>query len=196
MTCHRCRAGSALIGIAVLVAGGATAAAPVELAVEDDRVAVRATAAPLRAVLEAIGRECDIAIRSHAELQQPVTVSLGPAPATEVLHRLLRDHSYMLLAGLGADDDRLLWILAPGGTAAAAGWSSDVSAIDASAIDALVVALADPDPAVREEAVLSLGDIGGESVLPFVTQSLSDSSDDVRLAAEAVLDDLGASDIE
>jgi HEAT repeat protein len=93
-----------------------------------------------------------------------------------------------LQSDLAGGEVQSIWILAPAGAvdAESAGWSSGRDA----AIDAMVLDLSNPDPDVREEAVLSLGNIGGASVVPFLLQSLADSSADVREAAEAVLDDI------
>lgn len=178
----------ALAGSLACLLSGLVAAGPVNVARQDDQVWFRATDAPLRAVLAAIGEECEIDIRSEATLEEAVTVSLGPMPLAAALRRLLRDHSYILLSDVAGDEVQSLWILPPAGTldTESAGWSSGRDA----AIDAIVLDLGDPDPDVREEAVLSLGDIGGPSVVPFLLQSLADSSVDVRKAAEAVLDDI------
>lgn len=155
---------------------------------QDGLVELRATEAPLRALLEAIGKECGIDIRSGAALGQPVTVALAAMPVSDALRRLLREHSYILLSGAEGGGVHSLWILAPaeGEDEPRHGWSLGRDA----AIDAIVRDLGDPDPEVREEAVLSLGDRGHESVVPFLLPALVDPSGDVRRAAEAVLDDI------
>jgi HEAT repeat protein len=177
-----------LAGSFVCLLSGLVAAGPVNVARQDDQVSFRATDAPLGTVLAAIGEECEIDIRSEAALDEPVTVTLGPMPLAAALRRLLRDHSYILQSDLAGGEVQSIWILAPAGAvdAESAGWSSGRDA----AIDAMVLDLSNPDPDVREEAVLSLGNIGGASVVPFLLQSLADSSADVREAAEAVLDDI------
>ena len=177
-----------LTGSLALSLGSFAAAAPVEIVVQEHLISVRATDTSMRDVLDAVGKNCDIEIRSNAAMEQRVTVDTGLRRVPELLHSLLRDHSYILqYSGSGADGGSL-WILAPAAESdKQPGWSTGGS--DPS-LDAVVLDLSDPDPEVREEAVLTLGDIGGAQVLPFLTQSLADRSGDVREAARALLDDL------
>jgi HEAT repeats len=158
----------------------------VEVEVRGTLVAIRAEEEPLRAVLEAVGESCNLEISSNVSTLEPVTIDTKLQPLPRLLKSLLREHSYVLQdGGAGA---RQLWILAPAGNSEALpAWSA--GSLD-TAFDDLVLALADPDPEVRVEAVLALGDIGGMTTAPFLTQSLTDESDDVRAAARAVLEDM------
>jgi HEAT repeats len=158
----------------------------VEIEVRGTLVAIRAEEEPLRAVLEAVGESCNLEIRSNVSTLEPVTIDTKLQPLPRLLKSLLREHSYVLqYGGAGA---RQLWILAPAGNSEALPpWSAGSRD---TAFDDLVLALADPDPEVRVEAVLALGDIGDMTTAPFLTQSLTDESDDVRAAARAVLEDM------
>jgi len=60
-----------------------------------------------------------------------------------------------------------------------------------SLLDRLLLRLGDPVPEVREEAVLSLLDLDETLAAALLIPSLHDESVDVRLAAEAVAEDLG-----
>lgn len=161
-------------------------AVAVEIEVRGPLVAIRAEGEALRAVLEVVGESCDLEIRSNVSTLEPVTVDTKPQPLPHLLKNLLREYSYVLqYGGAGA---RQLWILAPAGhTEALPAWSTGSRD---TAFDDLLLALADPDPEVRVEAVLALGDIGGTKTAPFLTQSLNDESEDVRAAASAVLEDM------
>ena len=55
----------------------------------------------------------------------------------------------------------------------------------------LLVALGDPDPEIRFEAVLRLSDLDFPDTHAWLAAALSDPEPEVREAAEAVLDDLG-----
>lgn len=180
----RCLAGSLALLLAVCVPAGA-----VEVEVRDHLVAIRAEEEPLRTVLEAVAERCDLEIRSNTSTLEPVTVDTGPRPLPQLLKSLLREHSYVLQYSNDGASARSLWILAPAGNGdAKPAWAAGPR--DHS-FDDLVLALADPDPEVRVEAVLALGDIGSMEVEPFLIQSLTDASDEVREAAGAVLEDIG-----
>ena len=112
------------------------------------------------------------------------------AESEATLRRVLRDRSYLLLQD--ADGTAKVWILSPA--------PDDVRAAlgtlrhDGSALQSILQALADPDPLVREEAVLGLVDTRDAAAIDLVSQSLHDDSALVRAAAAAVLDELGATD--
>jgi hypothetical protein len=182
----RCLAG----GLASLLVVCAPAYA-VEVEVRDHLVAIHAEGESLHTVLEAVAETCNIEIRSNTSMRQLVTVDTSPQPLPHLLHSLLRDHSYVLQYGGDGPGAQWLWILAPVGNGDAShAWSAGPRE---HSLDEFVLALADPDPEVRIEAVLALGDVGSTEVEPFLTQSLTDESDEVREAARAVLEDISAS---
>ena len=181
-----CLAGSLALLLVVCPPAGA-----VEVEVRDHLVAIRAEVEPLRTVLEAVAETCNVEIRSNTPMLQLVTVDTSPRPLPHLLRSLLRDHSYVLQYGGNGPGAQWLWILAPAGNGdASRAWSAGLGE---HSLDEFVLALADPDPEVRMEAVLALGDVGSMEVEPFLTQSLTDESDEVREAARAVLEDIGAS---
>jgi hypothetical protein len=180
----RCLAGSLAFLLVVCVPVGA-----VEVKVRGNLVAIHAEEVPLRTVLEAVAESCNVEIRSNTSTLELVTVDTGPRPLPTLLRSLLRDHSYVLQYGGDGTGAQWLWILAPAGNGdAAPAWSTGPRG---GSLDEFVLALADPDPEVRVEAVLALGDIGSAEVEPFLTQSLADDSDEVREAARAILEDIG-----
>lgn len=61
----------------------------------------------------------------------------------------------------------------------------------AEALDVVVTAARDANPSVRRLAVVYLGDIGGEAVVPHLVAALKDGSAAVRRAAGDCLSDLG-----
>ncbi|MCI0516556.1 MAG: HEAT repeat domain-containing protein [Woeseiaceae bacterium] len=174
--------------IAGLLLSGATceASEDISVSVDGDLVAVTAVEMPLQEVLEAIASECGLEIRSEGALGRRVTLHGDPMPVQELLRRLLRDESYLLLSS-DVDDMRSIWILASGGGESNA--PEDRSDREL-AVDRAIVAMSDPDAEVREEAVLSLGDIGGADVAPLLTQALADNDAAVREAAAALLEDM------
>ena len=182
----RCLAGSLASVLVVCAPAGA-----VEVEVRDRLVAIRAEGEPLRTVLEAVAETCNVEIRSNTSMRQLVTVDTSPRPLPQLLRSLLRDHSYVLRYGGDGPGAQWLWILAPAGNGDSnRAWSAGPRE---HSLDEFVLALADPDPEVRMEAVLALGDVGSTEVEPFLTQSLTDESDEVRAAARAILEDISAS---
>ena len=158
----------------------------VSVSVDGDRIAVTASEVPLRDVLEAIADNCGFEVRFAGDLTRRVTLDSRPMPVEELLRRVLRDESYLLLKS-DADNVRTVWIL-PGSD----GVPGSLPALGDRelALDRAIARMSDPDAEVREEAVLSLGDIGGEVVVPLLTQALADNAAGVREAAAALLEDM------
>lgn len=191
MNAHRAaeHAGAAYLAvIASLLLSGATCEAreDISVSVDGDLVAVTAFEMPLQEVLEAIASECGLEIRSERALGRRVTLHGDPMPVQELLRRLLRDESYLLLSS-DADARHSIWILTEGGGESDS--PEDRSDRDLT-LDRAIVGLSDPDADVREEAVLSLGDIRGAHVTPLLTQALTDNDAAVREAAAALLEDM------
>jgi HEAT repeat protein len=65
--------------------------------------------------------------------------------------------------------------------------------LDTSAVEPLVAALKNDDPAVRRQAVIALGDLGDRRATGDIIRSLKDSDDDVRLEAVVALGKIGDS---
>jgi HEAT repeat protein len=158
----------------------------VSVSVDGDQVAVTATEVPLRQVLEAIADDCGLEVRSASALTRPVTLHGRPMSIEELLRRVLSDESYLLLKS-DADNVRSVWIFP---SSDGASGSTHAHGDRKLALDRAIAGMSDPDAEVREEAVLSLGDIGGEDVVPFLTQALSDNAAGVREAAAALIEDM------
>ncbi|HSD70169.1 MAG TPA: HEAT repeat domain-containing protein [Woeseiaceae bacterium] len=175
--------------IAALLLSGATCVAgeDISVSVDGDLVAVTASEAPLREVLEEIAGQCGLQLHSSNALARRVTLHGNPMPVEELLRRLLREESYLLL-GSEADDLRRLWIFSGGDGEGELVVVPDDRRL---ALDHAIAAMSDPDAEVREEAVLSLGDIEGADVAPLLTQALADDATSVREAAAALLEDMG-----
>lgn len=174
--------------IACLLLSGATCEAreDISVSVDGDLVAVTAIEMPLQEVLEAIASECGLEIRSGGVLARRVTLHGDRMPLQELLRRLLRDESYLLLSS-DADATHSIWILTGDGSESNTPQVRDDRVL---ALDRAIAGLSNPDADVREEAVLSLGDIGGADVAPLLSQALTDNSTSVRDAAAALLEDM------
>jgi hypothetical protein len=176
----------AVIGSLLLCAATCEAQESVTISVDGDQVAVTASDVPLREVLEELADECGLDFRSSSALAQRVTLHGGAMSIEKLLRSVLRDESYLLLRS-DAGIAQSLWIFAndSGGSEA----TQTVSEREI-ALDRAIVAMSDPDAEIREEAVLSLGDIGGHDVVPILTQALADDAAGVREAAAALLEDM------
>ncbi len=156
----------------------------VSVSVDGDQIAVSASDVPLREVLEELADECGLEFRSSSALVRRVTLHGSPMPIEKLLRSVLRDESYLLLRS-DAGTAQSLWIFtSDGGESAATQVLSDREL----SLDRAITGMSDPDAEIREEAVLSLGDIGGDDVVPFLTQALTDNAAGVRKAAAAVLE--------
>ncbi|MGH8221876.1 MAG: HEAT repeat domain-containing protein [Woeseiaceae bacterium] len=178
-----------MIGGLAFCAAGIAADSSVRVSVDGELIAVSAADVRVREVLEAIARHGSLEIRSAAPLDRRVTLDTAAVPLADLLRQLLPDHSYVLFEE-GADGRRSLWILTDGEDGESGGWRSGRPFDEA--LDRAIVALGDPDAGVREEAVLTLGAIGGTGVIPYLSQALTDGAPGVRAAASAVLDNLDA----
>lgn len=178
----------AVIGSLLLCGATCEALDNVSVLVDGDQVTVTASEVPLREVLEAIADDCGLEVRFASALTRRVTLHGSPMPVEELLRRVLRDESYILMRS-DAGKVRSLWILQGG-----SGGSGPTHALNDRelALDRAIMRMSDPDAEVREEAVLSLGDIGGVDVVPLLTQALSDNGAGVREAAAALLEDMNA----
>jgi HEAT repeat protein len=186
---HAANAGYLAVIGSLLLCGATSEAldnAPVSVFVDGDQVTVTASDVPLREVLEAIADECGLEFRSATALARPVTLHGSPMPIEKLLRSILRDESYLLLRS-DAGIAQSLWIFASGGGGLEA---TQVPNDRELALDRAIMGMSDPDAEVREEAVLSLGDIGGHDVVPLLTQALADDAAGVRAAAAALLEDM------
>ncbi len=113
------------------------------------------------------------------------TAAADNAALRDTVHRLFRQHSYILIEA-PPQPPRLL-LMSP---------SPHVETLPEEAIvlRQALLDLADSDPEVREDAILTLSDIDAGSVVDILAAALADPSPLVRDTAAAVLEDVsGAS---
>ena len=166
----------AVVGLAFFfsVAQGGPA---IEVTSHDGLLAVYVVDAPMRDVLEAIAAHSDLEIRGLAPLGQRISFHSKPVTLRDLLSRLLRDRSYLLLQNPTPARASRLTILSSGQVSAAERRQTqpDVAAV--------------PSVAQREDAVYALADASGPSDLTLLAQYLHDPSLRVRIAAIVALTD-------
>lgn len=180
------RSGLAAICLALLPLS-AFSEARVDVSVADQGIEVRATAASRREILHALAAEGLLDVAAAQSLDQRIDFDIVSPSLGDLLQRLLRQHSYVYIQQPGID--RLL-ILAKGHEQSAARWRA--TAREAPTV--VHLELTDPDPEVRLEAVLATADLATSTAVQLLVPSIHDPAPAVRDAAEAVLEDLGATD--
>ena len=110
-----------------------------------------------------------------------VTAAADDAALRDTVHRLFRQHSYILIEA-PSQPPRLL-LITP---------SSHASTLpeEANVLRQALLDLADTDPEVREDALLTLSDVDASAVIDIVAGALADPSPLVRDTAAAVLEDV------
>jgi hypothetical protein len=179
---------------------------------------VEARDATVKEVLEEIARQSGLVIVPYAPLDERVTLKFEHLPLSEALRRILRDRSFALQQNEGGRRGKL-WVFSnepdrserPARQGAGESLATASRALtdhdketrldaisvlagvgDQDAATALVTAaLSDVAPEVREEAVYVLGEIGGETSIPFLSHALADPNADVREAAVEALGEIG-----
>ncbi len=185
---HGCGAqpGLAALGL-VLASTGAFGEQAVLVSVDDRTVSVTASDAPRGAVLEALAARGLIVVVSAEALDQRVDLETGPVALGELVRLLLRHDSYMYVERPGIDQ---VWVFAKSDARLGSGWRTS----DVDVPRPVTLALTDPDPEVRIEAVLAAADLDPAILLPLLLPATQDHEPAVRDAAEAVLEDVGATD--
>lgn len=182
---HGARSGLVALCVALLSTSSFSEAG-VSVFVDDERVRVVAAGATRKAILEALAAQGMLDVVSAQSLDQRIDFDGGPMTLGELLQRLLRQHSYMYVRQPGTDR---LWILAAG-DARATGWQATSN--DSS--HQVRLDLTDSDPEVRMEAVLTAADLTPATATQLLVPVTFDPAPAVREAAEAVLEDLGATE--
>ena len=184
------RRGPALFGLALLLGLSPVTDAAVTVAVHGDHVAIVATDATLRSILEAIARQRVVDVSASIPLQSRITLVTEPESLPRLLKRLLRPYSYTLIEH-GTSSGRIprLHVFSDSNPGAPIGWSTRSSVIPGY-LDQAIADLASPDEEVREEAVLTLSDSGDPDAAAYFLATLGDPSPDVRDAARAALEDM------
>lgn len=160
----------AVLGLAFFF--GVTQGGPiVEVTSHEGLLAVHAVDAPMRDVLEAIAAHCDLEVHALAPLEQRISFHSEPVTLHDLLSRLLRDRSYLLLQGLTPTGASRLKILS----------SRQVSATERRQMQ--------PDVAQREDAVYALADARESPDVTLLAEYMHDPSQRVRIAAVVALAD-------
>jgi hypothetical protein len=176
------------VAVLLLLPTAAWPQADVTVIVTDDLVSVTAVAAPLWSVLGAMAGEGLIEVSAFDSLEQRIDVTAGPVPVDDLLRRLLRHHSYLYVEAPGSDR---LWVLSPGDGWPEVKWAATSG--EGERLGRIHVDLSDPDPDIREEAVLATAELDPGLAVNLLLPALHDRAPGVREAAAAVLDDMGES---
>lgn len=180
------RAGLAAVGLG-LASMGASGEIDVVVSTDDHAVGVIASDASRREILEALAAQGLLVVVSAEALDQRVDFEAGPLAPGDLVRRLLRHDSYMYVEQPGIDQ---VWVFAKGAAQPGTGWRASHVAVPGQ----LTLDLTDPDPDVRVDAVLAAAELAPASVYPLLLPATQDPAPDVREAAEAVLEDIGATD--
>lgn len=154
---------------------------------DGERVSVNAADATRKAILEALAAKGLLDVVSAQSLDQRIDFDARSLTLGELLHRLLRQHSFVYLRQPGIDR---LWILAASDARPAAGWRTPTTAVHRH----VRFELTDPDPEVRMEAVLAASELSTATAVQLLVPAVRDPAPAVREAAEAILDDIGATE--
>ncbi len=161
---------------------------------------VHANQEPLAMVLHRFAEDANVEVRSFTSLQGRVTLHAKQRNVDDILHQLLRFHSYIHRT---TADGHSVWILSgpttpvnyrePSGplknnpladvTHLATEDNVDLATITQAAIDI--------DPRVRMEAVVGLGEHGDAASLAWLAQAINDADQRVRIAAVDSLENIG-----
>ncbi len=166
----------AVLGLAFFF-GAAQGGPPVEVTTHDGLLAVHAVDASMRDVLEAIAAHSDLEIQALAPLGQYISFHTEPLALQELLNRLLRDQSYLLLQELTPAGASRLTILSSGHVSATERWQTEP--------DVAVM----PSVAQREDAVYALADARQAPDVTLLAEYMHDPSTRVRIAAVVALAD-------
>lgn len=166
----------AVVGLAFFFSvaqGGPT----IEVTNHHGLLAAHVVDAPMRDVLEAIAAHSDLEIQGLAPLGQRISFHSEPVTLHDLLSRLLRDRSYLLLRDLTPARASRLKIFSSGQVSAAERRQTqpDVAAV--------------PSVAQREDAVYALADARESPDLILLAEYMHDPSRRVRIAAIVALAD-------
>ena len=160
----------AVLGLAFFF-GVAQGGPIVEVTSHEGLLAVHVVDAPMRDVLEAIAAHCDLEVHALAPLEQRISFHSEPVTLHDLLSRLLRDRSYLLLQDLTPARASRLKILSSG----------QVSATERPQMQ--------PDVAQREDAVYALADARESPDVTLLAEYMHDPSQRVRIATVVALAD-------
>lgn len=159
-----------------------------EVAGSPDNLSIRASAVTLRDVLQVLNDRDFISVESTASLDEEVSLEHKDVAVDHLVRQLLRQYSYLMVAVPGSPVR--LEITAPGQHETVAYWQTRES----TSFDSAIAELSSPDPDEREEAILTLSDLGHRGAIPYLQSMLNDANPHVREAAQATLEDFNPQD--
>lgn len=180
------RSGLAAVGL-VLASTCAFGEHGVSVSMDDRSVRLIASDASRREILEALTAQGLLVVVSAEALDRRIDFEAGPVALGELLRRLLRHDSYMHIEQPGIDQ---VWVFARSDSRPGSGWRTSYVDVPPQ----ITLDLTDPDPEVRIDAVLAAAEFAPVSAVPLLLPTMQDPVPAVRDAAEAVLEDLGATD--
>lgn len=185
---HGCGALSGLAALGLVLASTcAFGEQAISVSIDDRTVRVIASDASRREILEALAARGLLVVVSAEALEQRIDFDVGPAAPGDLVRRLLRHDSYMYVERPGVDQ---VWVFAKSGSRPHSGWHTG----DAAVARQIALELTDPDREVRIDAVLAAADLAAAAAVPMLLPAMQDPAPAVRDAAEAVLEDFGATD--
>ncbi len=149
----------------------------IEVTTHDGMLTVHAVDVPMRDVLEAIAHHSDLEIEALTPLEQRISFHADALNLHDLLNRLLREQSYLLLQDPTSTRTSRLKILSSGQVSAAEHWQAIPNATALTSV------------AQREDAVYALADARQAPAVTLLAEYLHDPSRRVRIAAVVALAD-------
>ena len=178
--------GLAALGL-VLASTCAFSEQAVSVSVDDRTVSVIASDVSRREILEALAARGLLVVVSAEALEQRIDFERGPGALRDLVRHLLRHDSYMYVEQPGIDQ---VWVFARSNARPGPGWHTGHAAVPRH----ITLELTDPDPEVRMDAVLAASELAPAAAVPLLLPAMQDPEPAVSDAAEAILEDLGATD--
>ena len=146
---------------------------------------VRIFDAPLHDVLRTLAEYGLLDVVTAPVLDDRIDLDANAISLSTLLRRLLRQYSYVICETASINE---LWILPDSDEIGATTWRIDTRAVN------LRLRLTDPDPGIREEAVLALSDVEPGLAFDLAMSASNDPDVSVREASAAILEDIAATD--
>ena len=196
---------SLLLSIPISNLGDAGAGgSPFVVQVEDNLLTLRLKDAPLEKVLTEIAHQAGIQITFYGRMEGALSADFSDLPMEKGLRRLIRDFNYVFIYGAekgrrGDPAIKELIIYSKEGKGphkriaprVIAPQEQSSHGLKQASLEALVKALEDKDPEVREDAVDILAEVKDERAIAHLTKVLlNDKDEDVRESAAEALGDL------
>lgn len=197
-------------GLAPLFAVASESNVAMSVSVDNGLVSVIANNVTAGDLLQEIAQKAELRLLQHVELEQLITLNVRQNSLPDVLGQILSDDSFTLYQAIpGGDNDAnvipgTLWIFSEGSLLAPTATIFFEAVLDEgtypekkeairelrrlgtpAAVQALSLALGDPDTGLRDDALYALSQIGGDEALAAIASAGQDS--DPRIRAEAAV---------